>query len=46
VYGLTPRDPLTLAWATALVLAAALAALVGPTRRALRVDPAVALRAD
>src|SRR6185503_3546844 len=46
IYGLTPRDPPTLAGATALVLAAALAAVAGPTLRALRIDPAVALRAE
>jgi predicted permease len=46
VYGIAPRDPATLIFAVALVLAATLAAIAAPTRRALRVDPAVTLRAE
>jgi ABC-type antimicrobial peptide transport system permease subunit len=46
VYGLPPRDPVTLTGAIALVLVAALAAIAAPTRRALRVDPAITLRAE
>jgi hypothetical protein len=46
LYGVDPLDPLTLA-ATGLVLAAAaLLATWLPARRAARVDPAVALRAE
>ena len=46
LYGVTPSDPLTLAAATlALVCTASLASWL-PARRAARVDPAVALRAE
>jgi ABC-type antimicrobial peptide transport system permease subunit len=46
LYGLEPRDPLTLAGAAMLM--AAVGALAGwvPARRASRVDPMVALRCD
>ena len=46
LYGITPTDPLTLvAVPVTLVAVAALAALI-PARRAMRVAPATALRAD
>jgi len=46
LFGVTPRDPVTLAM-TALVLGAiALAAAYVPARRAARVNPAIALRAE
>jgi ABC-type antimicrobial peptide transport system permease subunit len=46
LFGITPRDPVTLAM-TALVLGAiALAAAYVPARRAARVNPAIALRAE
>jgi predicted permease len=44
LYGLTPRDPGTLALATATLVVAATAAAALPARRASRVDPNVALR--
>jgi predicted permease len=44
IYGLSPLDPVTYLSAAGLLLAAALAATFLPARRALRVDPTVALR--
>jgi ABC-type antimicrobial peptide transport system permease subunit len=44
--GITPADPLTYALVVVLFAVVACAALVVPARRALRVDPIVALRAD
>lgn len=41
-----PRDPLTLALVSALLVGVALAASVWPARKAARIDPATALRAD
>jgi predicted permease len=44
LYGLTPRDPATLAFATATLLACAALAAALPALRAARIDPNVALR--
>jgi predicted permease len=44
LYGLSERDPLALGAAVAILIVAALAAVLVPTRRAARLDPAVVLR--
>ena len=44
LYGLTPNDPWTIALAVAAMVAVALLATWIPARRAMRVDPMVALR--
>jgi ABC-type lipoprotein release transport system permease subunit len=44
--GITPRDPLTFAGGAVLLLLIAAAASYLPARRATRVDPMVALRAE
>jgi predicted permease len=46
IYGVRPLDPLALASVTALLGVVALAACVAPARRALGVDPIVALRSE
>ena len=46
LYGIGPRDPLTLAGSAIVLLAAAVAASLIPARRAVRIDPATALRAE
>jgi predicted permease len=46
LYELTPRDPLTFAGAALTLLAAATIAAALPARRASRIDPALALRAE
>ncbi len=46
VYGITPRDPMTLAGAVALLTVVALAASYGPAYRASRLQPMDALREE
>jgi putative ABC transport system permease protein len=46
LYGVTPRDPAALLFAVTLVMLVAFAAVSGPIRRAMRIDPLDALRAD
>ena len=46
LFGVTARDPMILAGVVVLVSAAALAACYIPGRRALRVEPMIALRAE
>jgi putative ABC transport system permease protein len=46
LYEVKPQDPLTLGGITILLLAVALAAAFIPARRAARLDPVMALRAE
>jgi predicted permease len=46
LFGVGPRDPLVLCGASVFLLATALVAAIVPARRASRIDPTVAIRAD
>jgi putative ABC transport system permease protein len=46
LFGVSPLDPTTLAWSALLLFGAGVLSALGPSRRATRVDPASALRAD
>jgi putative ABC transport system permease protein len=46
LFGVAPFDPIALGLATLALLACATLALLGPVRRATRVDPAEVLRAQ
>ena len=46
LFDVTPSDPATLVAAVLVLLAASLAAVVGPARRAANVDPLLALKAE
>jgi predicted permease len=46
LYGVHPRDPVSLLVAPVLLVAVAAASLLVPARRAMRVDPLIAMRAD
>jgi ABC-type antimicrobial peptide transport system permease subunit len=46
VYGVSPRDPWTLAGSAGVLLAIAGLAAAVPAMRAIRVDPMIALRSD
>jgi len=44
LFGLEPRDPVTMIAAAGLILAVAIAAALVPARRAARIEPMTALR--
>jgi putative ABC transport system permease protein len=46
LYEVSPSDPMTLAGVALILLASALVACYVPARRAMRVDPVTALRAE
>ena len=46
LYGVSPTDPASYAATAVLLLAVSVVACVVPMRRAMRVDPAIAMRGD
>jgi ABC-type antimicrobial peptide transport system permease subunit len=46
LFGVEPTDPVTVGLVVTLVIGSAIVACLGPARRALNVDPTVALRAE
>jgi putative ABC transport system permease protein len=46
LYGVTPNDPVTLAAVVVILVTVGIAAAYAPARRAARVDPIIALRAE
>jgi len=46
LYHVSPHDPLTLFLVTVVFISVAAAAVYGPARRAIRIDPATALRTE
>jgi ABC-type antimicrobial peptide transport system permease subunit len=46
LYGIGPRDPLTLILVPALAAGMALVAVIVPARRASRIDPLIAIRSE
>jgi putative ABC transport system permease protein len=46
LYGVGPTDPVTLGLAPLVLAAVSLAACLLPVRKAIRVDPAIALRSE
>ncbi|HZU28549.1 MAG TPA: ABC transporter permease [Bryobacteraceae bacterium] len=46
LFGVRPHDPATFAAVSGLLIVAAAAAVLGPARRAMRIDPMAALRAE
>ena len=46
LFAIQPADPVTIAGASALMFAIALAAAIGPARRATRTDPILCLKQE